>query len=423
LWLEYKEIHPTGYQYSYFCDLYREWAGRLDLPMRQNHRAGEKLFVDYAGQTMPVVDRSTGEVHQAQIFVAVSGASNYTYAEATATQTLADWIGSHVRTFAFMGGVHELIVPDNLASGVTSPCRYEPEANPAYQELAAHYNTAVLPARVRKPRDKAKVESGVLGVERQILARLRNRTFFSLAELNAAIKALLVEYNNRPFQKLPGSRRSMFESIDRPALKPLPVQPYQYGEWKKATVNIDYHVEVDRHYYSVPYQLVKKKVEVRLTSATVECFYDGKRVASHLRSRQPGRHTTIAEHMPKPHREYAAWTPERLVRWAAKSGGATAKLVENILQSRVHPQQGFRSCLGIMRLGKQYGPQRLEAACARALVINALSYRSIVSILKTGLDQQPVSTPPPQPTIEHANVRGPEYYQDPRPTQGETVDA
>ena len=423
LWQEYKEVHPTGYQYSYFCDLYREWAGRLDPPMRQNHKAGEKLFVDYAGQTMPVVDRSSGEVHEAQIFVAVSGASNYTYAEATATQTLPDWIASHVRAFAFMGGVHELIVPDNLLTGITSPCRYDPEANPTYHDLASHYHAAVMPARVRKPRDKAKVEAGVLGVERQILARLRNRTFFSLAELNTAIRSLLIKYNNRPFQKLPGSRRSMFESVDRPALKPLPLQPYQYGEWKKATVHIDYHVEVDRHYYSVPYQLIKKKVEVRLTNTTVECFQNGKRVASHQRSRRQGGHTTVKEHMPKAHREYAEWTPERLVRWASKSGGATAKVVEHILQARVHPQQGFRACLGIMRLGKRYTPQRLEAACARALAINALSYKSINSILKTGLDQQPLAKPSPQPTIEHANVRGSEYYQNPLAVKGETADA
>jgi hypothetical protein len=268
-----------------------------------------------------------------------------------------------------------------------------------------------MPARVRRPKDKAKVEAGVLGAERYILARLRHHTFFSLAELNRAIATLLTEYNQRPFQKLPGSRRSLFETLDKPALRPLPSEPYEYAEWKKATVNIDYHVEVNRHYYSVPYRLVKEKVDVRVTNTTVECFHNGQRVASHLRSDLAGRHTTVSEHMPKAHREYAEWTPQRLVRWAAKSGGATAGVVERILSSRPHPQQGFRSCLGIMRLGKQYGPDRLEAACARALAINATSYKSLASILKNGLDKRPLPEPPPQlPLIKHANVRGADYY-------------
>ena len=413
LWQEYKEAHPEGYQYSRFCDLYRTWASMLDLPMRQNHKAGEKLFVDYAGQTVPVVNRSTGEIQEAQVFVAVLGASNYTYAEATWTQKLPDWIASHVRTFVFMGGVPELIIPDNLRSGVSSACRYEPDINPTYQEMAGHYSTAVLPARVRKPKDKAKVESGVLGVERRILARLRNHSFFSLTELNKAIWILLTEYNQRPFQKLPGSRRSLFESLDKPALKLLPLTHYEYADWKKAMVNIDYHVEVEGHYYSVPYQLVKQKVDVRLTIMTVECFHNGKRVASHLRSHLKGRHTTVNEHMPKPHQQYLEWTPERLVGWAGKSGGSIKKVVENILASRPHPQQGFRSCLGIMRLGKKYGQQRLEAACDRALAINANSYKSIASILKNGLDKRPLQQPQLPVIIEHDNVRGSEYYHKP----------
>ena len=414
LWQEYKEVHPAGYQYSRFCDLYRAWAGTVDLPMRQNHKAGEKLFVDYAGQTMPVVDPKSGEIREAQIFVAVSGASNYTYAEATWTSAKGgpDWIASHVRAFAFMGGIHELVIPDNLLSGVSKACRYEPDANPTYQEMASFYGTAIMPARVRKPKDKAKVEAGVLGVERQILARLRHHTFFSLAELNEAMAVLLTEYNQRPFQKLPGSRRSLFESVDKPALKPLPDQPYEYAEWKKATVNIDYHIELEGHYYSVPYQLVKQKVDVRWTNRTVECFHNGRRVASHLRSDIKGRHTTLSEHMPKTHQQYAEWTPERLVRWASKSGDATKGVVEQVLASRPHPQQGFRSCLGIMRLGKQYGFDRLEAACARALIINATSYKSIASILNSGLDKRPSPQErPPLPAIEYDNVRGAQYYQ------------
>lgn len=286
--------------------------------------------------------------------------------------------------------------------------------------MASFYGTAILPARVRKPKDKAKVEAGVLGIERQILARLRHHTFFSLAELNQAIAALLTEYNNRSFQKLPGSRRSLFETLDKPALKPLPAQPYEYAEWKKATVNIDYHVQLDRHYYSVPYQLVKHKVDVRWTNTTVECFHNGRRVASHVRCHLKGHHTTVSEHMPKAHQQYAQWTPQRLVRWASKSGDATKKLVEQIMASRPHPQQGFRSCLGIMRLGERYGQDRLEAACGRALAINATSYKSIASILKDGLDKQPLPQQQPQrPAIEHANIRGAEYYQQSNRFKGE----
>ena len=306
IWEEYLERFPQGYQYSRFCELYREWKGKLDLVMRQSHIAGEKLFVDYCGDTVPVVDGE--QIRQAQIFVAVWGASSYTFAEATWSQGLPDWIGSHVRAFEFGGGVTALVVPDNLLSGVTQACRYEPEINPTYQDLAVYYGVAVMPARVRKPRDKAKVESGVLFVQRWILARLRNRKFFSLSELNKAIGELLVRLNERPFRKLPGSRRSQFESLDRPALRPLPAERFVYAEWKKARVGPDYHVEVFGHHYSVPYQLVKDQLDVRVSARTVECFAKSKRVASHLRSFHAGAHTTQAEHMPRAHREYAEWT-------------------------------------------------------------------------------------------------------------------
>jgi transposase len=307
LWQEYRETHPEGYQYSWFCDHYRAWQGKLDVVMRQDHRAGEKLFVDYAGQSMPVVDRDTGEIHEAQIFVAVLGASNYTYAEATWTQGLPDWIGSHRRTFAFFGGVPELVVPDNLRAGVSKAQRYEPDTNPTYQDMAAHYGVAVLPTRVRRPRDKAKVEAGVLVVERWILAALRQRTFFSLAQLNAAIAGLLEKLNARPFKKLPGCRRAHFEAWDKPALKPLPAAPYEYAEWKKARVHIDYHVAVEGHYYSVPHALIKRQLDVRITQNTLECFYRGQRVASHRRSLHKGRHTTVPAHMPEAHRQVGEW--------------------------------------------------------------------------------------------------------------------
>jgi len=411
LWQEYRETHREGYQYSWFCEHYRAWRGKLDIVMRQDHRAGEKLFVDYAGQTMPVVDRTTGEIREAQIFVAVLGASNYTYAEATWTQALPDWIGSHLRTFAFMRGVPELVVPDNLLSGVTKAHRYEPDANPTYQDMAAHYGVAVMPTRVRRPRDKAKVESGVLVVERWILAVLRHRSFFSLAELNSAIRELLEKLNNRSFKKLPGSRRTHFENLDKPALQPLPAEPYVYAEWKKARVHIDYHVAVDKHYYSVPYVLIKKQLDVRMTQNIIECFYRSNRVASHRRSFQQGRHTTLPAHMPEAHRQAGHWSPQRLANWAAKTGPATEKLIVTVLASRKHPQQAYRSCLGILRLGKTYSDARLEAACRRALILGSHSYKSIESILKHRLDEKPLGE---QLELElpehHDNIRGPSYY-------------
>jgi len=411
LWQEYKAGQPTGYQYTQFCNRYRKWKGQLDLPMRFNHKAGEKLFVDYCGPTLPVVNRTTGEVREAQIFVAVLGASSYTFAEASWTQSLPDWIGSHVRAFNYFGGVTEIVVPDNLASGVSKACRYEPDINPTYQDLAAHYGMAVIPARVRKPRDKAKAEAGVLLVERWILAKLRHRTFFSLDELNAAMAELREALNDRPFQKQPGSRRSLFEKLDKPALKPMPSAPYQYGEWKKAKVNIDYHVAILDHYYSVPYRLVRQTVDIRLTSTTVEIFHKGKRQASHMRSRRKGTHTTIKDHMPKSHQRYLQWTPSRIISWAEKTGASTADLMAAIMARRPHPEQGFRSCLGIMRLGKVYGDERLEAACKRALFIKAFSYKSLASILKTGLDQKPLpEKPEQQDPIDHLNIRGSHYY-------------
>src|SRR5215475_13260520 len=415
LWQEYKAATPEGFQYSWFCQAYRAWVGKLDLVMRQTHRAGEKLFVDYAGQGIPVVNRHSGEVHEAVIFVAVLGASSYTYAEATWTQSLPDWIGSHVRTFAALGGVPEIVVPDNLKAAVTRAHRYEPTLNRTYTDLAQHYGFAVIPARAAKPRDKAKVEVGVQVVERWMLARLRHHTFFALAEVNAALAPLLATLNARPFKKLPGSRQELFETLDHPALQPLPAQPYEYAEWKLARVNIDYHVEVEGHYYSVPYALVRQQLDVRLSVSVVELFAKGKRVASHPRSPHKGRHSTVAAHMPKAHQHYAEWTPQRVIHWAATSGPATAQVVEMILASRPHPQQGFRSCLGLMRLGKSYSPERLEAACRRALTLGACSYKSIESILKKGLDRQPVPQPPASmASPPHLNIRGPQYYTDER---------
>ncbi|MGD8486165.1 MAG: IS21 family transposase [Chloroflexota bacterium] len=412
LWLEYREAHPEGFGYSWFCQTYRRWAGRLDVVMRGVHRAGEKLFVDFAGQTLPIVDPDTGEVWQAELFVAVLGTSSYTYAEALPSQALPHWIGAHVHAFEAFGGCTSIIVPDNLRSAVTRAHRYEADLNRTYEELAAHYGCAVIPSRAGKPRDKAKVENGVLQAERWVLAALRHRTFFSLAEANAAIAERVAWLNARPFRKLPGSRQTMFEALDRPALRPLPARPYEYAEWLTAKVNIDYHVEVDRHWYSVPYQLVGQRLDIRASARVVEVLHRGRRVASHPRNTGSERFTTVPAHMPEAHRRHAEWTPSRIVAWAERTGPATADLVARIMASRPHPEQGFRSCLGIMRLGRRYGDERLEAACARALAIRGLSYRSVESILKAGLDGLPLPGDEPVGSIGgHANVRGAAYYE------------
>jgi transposase len=412
LWQEYKATCPTGYQYSQFCNRYRQWLGQLDVVMRQVHPPGEKLFVDYAGQTVPIVDRQTGEVRPAQIFVAVLGASNYTYVEASWSQGLAEWVMAHVHALQFFGGCPAIVVPDNLKSGVRSPCRYEPTLNPTYAEMAAYYGMAVIPARVRRPRDKAKVEVGVQIVERWLLARCRHWTFFSLAELNQTLRQWLLELNQRPFKKLPGCRQSLFESLERPALKPLPAEPYQFAEWRKARVNIDCHIAVEGCYYSVPYTLVRQPVEVRLSATTVEVYYQHQRVASHPRAHRQGHFSTVKDHLPAAHQAYLEWTPERLIRWAAQTGPATARLVETILAAHVHVQQGFRSCLGILRLSNSYGVTRLEAAAQRALALGATTYQRVESILKQGLEQPPLPTDEAATaeTPAHANIRGADYY-------------
>ena len=411
LWEEYRAGQPEGYGYSRFCDLYAAWRGRLSPTMRQSHPPGERLFVDYAGQTVEVIDAITGEVRAAHIFVAALGASNLTYAEARWSQGLADWIGCHVNAFAFFGGMPRQVVCDNLKAGVTAACRYEPGINRSYQDMAAHYGTAIVPARVRKPRDKAKVEVAVQLVQRWVLARLRQRRFFSLAELNGAIRELTEALNARPMRHLATSRRVLFDSTERDALLPLPAEPYVYAEWRRCRAGIDYHVEVYGHWYSVPSRLMRETIEARVTERTVELFHRGTRIACHVRSPQRGRHTTVTEHMPSAHRRYAEWTPTRLMREATTIGPATAALVERILHAKPHPEQGFRACLGILRLVRAWGAERVEAACQRGLDIGARSYGSIVSILRNNLDRayrpQPMSDEPP---VQHGNIRGGDYY-------------
>ena len=410
---EYRRVHPDGYSRSRYCELYTAWRRTAEPAMHQEHKAGDKLFVDYSGMTMPLTDPKSGAITAAQIFVAALGASNYTFVEATSSQSLPDWIGSHVRCFAFLEGVPRLVVPDNLKSGVTSPCRYEPDINPTYLQLANHYGLAVVPARVRKPKDKAKVENAVLQVERRILAPLRNHTFHSLEELNAALRPLLDALNREVSKSLGSSRQQLFETIDRPALRALPSQPFGPGTWSRAAVNLDYHAVVDYHRYSVPYQLIGRRLEVHLTDTTVELFLENTRVASHKRSRVRHGYTTLDEHMPPSHRQ-TQWREQEFLARAGKHGPFTLRLVAQIIASRPAPEQSYRSCMGILHLGEKYGSDRLEAAAQCALLSDLATYKSMAAILKNGLD---TLAPPPAgqtPPLLHDNLRGPDYYRDAR---------
>jgi transposase len=412
LWEEYAERYGTAaYRRSAFCQIYRRWEKRLKRSMRQRHFAGEKLFVDYAGRTVPIYGRSGEESFRAQLFVSAMGASGCAYAEATRTQSLPDWLASHVRALEYYGAAPTIFVPDNPRVGVTRADRYEPELQRSYEELAAHYQGVVIPARPYRPKDKSRAELTVLLVCRWVLARLRHQRFFSLEELNAAIRPLLTELNERPFQRLPGCRRSVFEALDRPAMRPLPSIPYVYAEWKERTVAFDYHVDVDQHYYSVPHALVGHSVWARFSATTVEVFFRGERVASHVRSYQRGAHTTVPEHMPKSHRAHAEWSPKRLIQWGESIGPNTGAIVEHLLRSKPHPEQGYRACLGLLALAREYGERRLETASTLADRLGSPTRKSVKSILESGRDlRSGTSEPLALELPAHGNVRGPGYY-------------
>lgn len=411
LWQEYKEVHSDGLQYSQFCERYLRWAKPLTATMRQAHRIGEKTFIDFSGDGLELVDPKTGEIQKAVLFVAVLGASNLTYVEPVLHQDLPTWVGCHVRAFEFFGGVSEILVPDNPKVGVRRADRYDPELNPTYADLARHYEVAVIPARPRRPRDKAKVEAAVLIAERWILAVLRNRTFYGMEEMRAAVAELMKKLNDRPMRRLKKSRREVFEEMERGALKPLPSRPYELSQWSRPKVAPDYHVQYDDHFYSVPYGLIGQQLDLRATETIVEIFRHGRRIESYARSYEKWKYTTRKEHMPKAHRDHAEWTPERLGAWGRKIGPSTAALLEAIMASKVHPQQGFKRCLGILRLAKHYPPERLEKACARALRFRTLTYKSVAAILQNKLDQQPLDDGEEQRTLPlHENIRGSRYY-------------
>ena len=414
LWEEYCQSDlASAYSYSQFCNLYKRWRGKLSPVMVQDYKAGELVFVDYAGLKVPYINRLTGDAREASIFVAALGASSYTYAEAQESEKLSFWIRGHINAFDYFEGVPEIVVPDNLKTGVKSPCTYEPEINPTYDDLSIHYGFVVMPARVRKPRDKAKVETAVQVVERWILAPLRKRSFFGIEEINEAMKPLLETLNNRQMKHLKRSRRQLFEAIDKPALKPLPQRPYEYAERKMATVAINYHVGLNRHYYSVPYTLVGGRVEIRATATVVEIFHRGQRVASHLRDDTPGRYTTEDSHMPSNHkRRKERWSPERFIRWAQGMGPQTSQFIKELLYLRRHPEQAYKSCMGVLKLADKYSPERLEKACTMANESNLCSYRHIKNILKNNMDKAITQgSSEAYPASIHEYVRGQHYYQ------------
>ena len=414
LWREYRDTQPNGLGYSQFCNRYRAYTKSVAPVMRQVHKAGEKTFVDYAGQTLEWIDVTTGEIQKAQIFVSALGASQFIYAQATASQNLTDWISSHIHMWETFGGVTTMVVPDNLKSGVHRPHRYDPDINANYQHFSEHYGVAIVPARVRHPKDKAKVENAVAIVTRHVLAPLRDITFTSLADMNRAIQKKIAQLNQQPFQKMQTTRQELFDRLDKPALKPLPPTRYQYVDWVKAKVHIDYHVAFHQHFYSVPYANIHRTIEIRATANTVECFYEGQRIAVHVRSDKQYGYTTQKAHMPPAHRAHAEWSPERMRRWAQKIGPKTQAFIERVIASRPFPEQAYRACLGILRLGTGYGEERLEKAAAIALAQGMTRYREIEALLKNQMDRLPETTkqPPSSSTISvHENIRGATYYQ------------
>ena len=411
LWEEYRGREVDGYGYSQYCKRYRDWAGTQAISLRQDHRAGDKLFIDFAGDTTPIHDPLTGDVSRGHLFVAVLGCSNYTYAEVTATEKLEDWIEAIVRALEFFEGVPNIVVPDNAKALVTSPCWYDPDINITFHELAEHYGFAALPARPRKPKDKSKVEAGVLIAERWILARLRDQKFFSLGEVNVAVSSLLRRMNEHQFKKLPGCRKELFARIEKPALKPLPEHSYELARWKKVVLNIDYHVDLDGHYYSAPYTLIRQELMARYTRSGVELFHKSRRVAAHARSYQKGCHTTINEHRPPAHAKYLEWTPERIISWAGTIGPNCTEAARQMMAGRKIPEYAYRPCIGVIRLGKRYGNDRVDRACARALKMHIVGYRHIESILKTGRDRlSDAADVASRPDVAHDNLRGAGYY-------------
>jgi transposase len=415
LWQEYKEKYPEGYQYSRFCEYFQRWKDSQVEPRRHiEHTGGEQMQVDYAGLKIPVTDPETGEISQASVFVAILPASNYIYAEAQSSENQCNWNNGHVRALEYFGGVPKIVVPDNLKTGITKPNYYEPGVNLAYQELAEYYQFAVLPARIKKPRDKGSGENGVQNVERWVIAPLRNRKFFSVHEVNQAFIEKLDRLNNKVMQAVGRTRRQEFEEIDQLNLRPLPEKPYEYTERKTATVNIDYHIEFNEHLYSVPHALIHQKVDIHATEKMVEIRHHGKSVAIHPRNFRQGRFSTLREHMPANHQFMEDINPDRLIEWGSKIGPQTATLVKATLRSRPFPEQAYRSCLGILSLAKKYDYALLEQACQSVFEAKEFSYKAVAEELI--YLQKQVAAPVIETLPTHENIRGADYYQERQPS-------
>ena len=405
LWQEYITAHPDGYGYSQFCEHYRRWGKTQEKPvLRIPKKMGEEAQVDYAGQTMAVIDPKSGEIIKVQIFVGVLSASGLIYAEAHLSQSLPNWLRAHVRMFGFFGGTPRILRIDNLKAGVSKPNFYEPDLNPTYHELSVHYGVAVIPARVARPRDKGLGENAVLQVERWVLAPLRKERFFSLHDLNQAIKKRLAWLNGRERTNKAPSRRTVFEQHEKDTLQPLPAYSFDYLEIKQAKVHIDYHVSFEKHKYSVPHKYTRQIVLIRASERLVEIYHHDQRIACHVRCNKRG-YSTEQEHMPANHRWYLDWTPQRFTRWAQQIGPSTETLIAAVLESRRHPEQGYRTCLGILKLAD---PDILEAACKLALDRGVYSYRAIKRLIETKKDVLEANSQPE--TAVHEHIRGQEYY-------------
>lgn len=412
LWEEYKQQHPDGYQYSYFCDLFNTYRGKLNYSMRQEHKAGEKTFLDFGDSPIKIIDRKTGQETCTKIFVSVWGASNYMYAESSFDEKLATWISLNIHALEYYGCCSRAMVPDNLKSAVSKASRYEPDINPTYAEFAEHYGTVIFPARPYRPKDKSRAENGVKLAKRWILFRLRHSTFYSLYELNQAIRTLLDDFNCRLMKKMKKSRNELFDLWDKPHALPLPEKRYEFADWKKAKVQFNYHIAYESHHYSVPYTLIHKTIDIKATRMLIEVYHQGNRICSHARSYKEHGYTTVREHMPEQHIKYLEWTPERILNYAGKYGPSVQALVQEVMAQRKFPEQAYKSCMGIIRLENAYTAQRLNLACRRALDYKAYSYRSVVNILEKGLDQQTPMPSAASPSMKHENIRGAEYYHE-----------
>lgn len=414
LWFEYcdgcRTVGDTPYQLTQFKKYYRDYVIQNKATMHINRKPGEIFEVDWAGQAAGIVDSDTGDLINAYIFVAALPYSGYSYVEAFLSQGQEAWIAAHVNAYTFFGGATRILVPDNLKTGVTKHTKTEVILNRSYQELAEHYGTAVIPARVRTPKDKATVEGTVGIISSFILAAIRNQRFFTLHELNEAIKERLYTFNHKPFQKKDGSRAILFAE-ERQFLLPLPSAPYELAVWKVATVAFNYHIYADEQYYSVPFEYIKREVSVRMTRNVVEVFFEGSRICSHIRLYgRRGQYSTAEAHMPPNHQQYIQWNSERFRDWAAKIGANTTAMVELILATYKVEQQGYRACMALLKLSDQYSAQRLEAACTKAFFYTPRpSYKSIQTILKAGQDK-PVEEPQPQSSDKHGFTRGADYY-------------